>query len=470
MVYSMEKEVQIKNISNIILESIDEVADLLRTIGSPNRLRILSFLVQKSRTFSFLLNHLLIKRTTLVHHIDVLIDTHFIERQERGKYMITDDGNKFLKVVTDTYQNLIMRKENKLQELIHKHNHWPHFYREPMLTHKNHVTNKGLFQGGWNSFISSITGILVSLGVPHDHVYISGRIGSCFIVNTIKILKSSMAKEMVSESAWRDIYKGIESFGWKLTKKEINRKYPGNWKINNEDADLALEVFNQIVKIIDDYNTPVVLLGIHGCCFAIVNGYQNDSYLVSTFYRMEDREEIPIKFDQLNLLDKFMYFYLPKKIETNDLASEEKESINRAIKFTKGEDYSQNGFIMGPSAYDEWINVLELEKKEKIDLYSNSILGQYYFDSKYVASEYLERLSRKYINKPQAEPLKKASEDYRNAKIQLEQFTILFPYFELEKNILSKENRKKGVNIIREVKKYETMAIDNLEIAYEKWE
>ena len=47
--------------------------------------------------------------------------------------MITDDSNKFLKVVTDTYQNLLMKKENKLQELIHKHNHWPHFYREPML-------------------------------------------------------------------------------------------------------------------------------------------------------------------------------------------------------------------------------------------------------------------------------------------------------------------------------------------------
>jgi len=466
----VEKEVQIRNIANIISGSIDEVSDLLRTVGSPNRLRILSFLVQKSRTFSFLLNHLHIKRTTLVHHIDVLIDTNFIEREERGKYMITDDGNKFLRVVTDTYQNLLMKKENKFQELIHKHNHWPHFYREPMLTKKNHVTNKGLYQGGWNSFISSISGILISLGVPHDHVYISGRIGSCFIVNTIKILKSSMAKEMVSKNTWREIYKGIESFGWKLKKKEIERKYPGNWKLNNEDVDLALEVFNQIVKIIDEYNTPVVLLGIHGCCFGIINGYQNDSYLVSTFYRMEDREEIPIKFDQLNLLDKFMYFYLPKKIEMKDLELEEKESIYRATVFAKGEDYSQNGFIMGPNAYDEWINVLESEKKEKIDLYSNSILGQYYFDSKYVASEYLERLTRKYNNKPQAEPLKKASENYRNAKMQLEQFTLLFPYFELEKNILSKENRIKGAKIITEVKKYEHLAIDNLEKAYEKWE
>ncbi len=466
----MEKDLKVYDISVIISESVEEVADLLRTIGSPNRLRILSYLVEKPRTFSFLLNHLVIKRTTLVHHLDVLIETSFIERQERGKYKITEDGNRFLKVVSDTYQNLLMKKKNHLQELIHKHNHWPTFYREPMLKQKNYVTNKALYQGGWNSFISSISGILISLGIPHDHIYISGRIGSCFIVNTIKLIKSSMAKEMVSQNAWNEIYKGIEGFGWKLKKKEFLRKDPGNWKIINEDNDLALEVFSQISKIIDDYNTPVVLLGIHGCCFGIVNGYQNDSYLVSTFFRMEDREEITIKFDQLILLDKFMYFYLPKKNEIENIEIEEKNSIYRAIKFSRGEEYSENGFVMGTKAYDEWINVLETEKKEKIDLYSNSILGQYYFDSKYVASEYLERLSRKFKDKSQAIPLKKASDNYRNAKIELEKFTLLFPYFELEKNILSKENRKKGADIIREVKKYENMAIENLEEVYENWE
>ena len=108
-------------------------------------------------------------------------------------------------------------------------------------------------------------------------------------------------------------------------------------------------------------------------------------------------------------------------------------------------------------------------KEENIDLYGNSVLGIYYYDAKDVTFEYLNRLARKYVNTPQGVNLKEASKNYRDAKMQLEKFTVLFPYFEPESSHLTLDKRKKGVEILKNVKISEMKAINNLEKSIEKW-
>lgn len=459
-----------KKIYSTILGSLKEITSILKTMGSPNRLMILAYLMDSPRNFAYIMNKLKIKRTTLNHHLEMLMDKGLIEKEEWGRYKITEDGLKFLETITDTYQHMSSKQVIQHEELINEYNQWPQFYREPRVITENQVTNKALFQGGWNSYISSISGVLISLGVPYDYIYINGMTGYCFITCLPKIIKTSSIKELLPKIAWEEVYKGTESFGWKLESWGKKRTNPGKWNLIGEDTDTALSVFNQIVEIIDKHDVPIVLFGIQGTGFGIVNGYRNDSYLVSSYFRVEGREEVPVRFDQLRLLEKFVYYYFYKKVETNEIKSEEKESINRAIRFVDGNSYSKDGFTVGPTAYDLWIRVLESAKSEEIDLYGNSILGQYYYDCKYQGAEYLDRLSRKYRSSSQGEHLKNAYLEYRDAKMHLEKYIVLFPYFEPQHNNFSLENVKKGINILKKVKECEVRTIEYLEKAYFNWE
>jgi len=203
--------------------------------------------------------------------------------------------------------------------------------------------------------------------------------------------------------------------------------------------------------------------------FGIINGYRNDSYLVSSYYRKEGRNEVPIRFDQLSILDKFIYYYFGKKKEKEETEVIEKKALERALKFAKGTTYSNGGYYVGPQAYDFWIYMLEKGKEENIDKFGNSVLGIYYFDAKDVTFEYLNRLARKYKNTPQGVNLREASKNYREAKMQLEKFTVLFPYFEPENSSLTLDKRKKGAEILKNVKISEIEAINNLEKSIEKW-
>ena len=113
--------------------------------------------------------------------------------------------------------------------------------------------------------------------------------------------------------------------------------------------------------------------------------------------------------------------------------------------------------------------MLNQGREENIDNFGNSVLGIYYYDAKDATSEYLNRLARKYINSPQGVYLKQASKNYRDAKIHLEKFTVLFPYFEPENNTLTLDKRIKGAEILENVKISELEAINNLEKSIEKW-
>ena len=239
------------------------------------------------------------------------------------------------------------------------------------------------------------------MGVQHDYVYISGITGYCFLVSIPGIIRTSLIKERNPADVWQEIYGGTESFGWQLKKWEQRRNNPGKWNITGEDLDSALKVFNQVKEIIDNYETPVILFGIHGAGFGIINGYRNDSYLVSSYYRKEGRNEVPVRFDQLRILDKFIYYYFETKKEKEETEAVEKKALERALKFAKGTKYSNGGYNVGPQAYDFWIYMLNKGKEENIDIFGNSVLGIYYFDAKAVTSEYLDRLARKYKNTPQ---------------------------------------------------------------------
>lgn len=465
----MEEGSSTDDISKIILESYKDITMILKAAGSSKRLVILGYLLKGPRSFSFMLDRLKVKRTTITHHLDLLLRSKLIEKEEWGRYQITEAGVEFIVSIIQAYKLISDNAQNEEEKILNEWPEWPDFLKVPRIINENKISIPALYEGGWNSYISSITGVLNFLGVQHDYIYISGITGYCFLLSIPGMIKTSLIKERTPADAWQEIYRGSESFGWHLKKWEQKRNNPGKWNITGDDLDLALKVFNQVKEIIDNYDTPVILFGIHGAGFGIINGYMNDSYLVSSYYRKEGRNEVPVRFDQLRILDKFIYYYFDTKTNKEETEVIEKKALERAIGFAKGTTFSNAGYIVGPQAYDFWIHMLKQGNEENIDIFGNNVLGIFYFDAKDVTSEYLNRLSRKYKNTPQGINLKEASKNYRDAKMHLEKFTVLFPYFEPENTSLSMNNRKKGVEILRNVKISELEAIDNLEKSIEKW-
>ena len=465
----MRQGITAEDISKIILESHKDITMVLKAAGSSKRLLILGYLLKGPRSFSFMLDRLKIKRTSITHHLDLLLRSKLIEKEEWGRYQITEAGIEFIMSIIKAYNVISDKSQNQNEKIFSEWPDWPDFLKEPRIINENNVSSPALYGGGWNSYISSITGILNCLGVQHDHIYISGITGYCFLVSIPGIIKSSLIKENNSVDVWQQINKGTESFGWHLQKWELKRKNPGRWNLTGEEVDSALKVFNKVKEIIDNFETPVVLFGIHGAGFGIINGYRNDSYLVSSYYRKEGRKEVSVRFDQLRILDKFIYYYFEKEIEKEETEIIERNALERALKFAQGTSYSNGGYFVGPQAYELWISMLKEGREDKIDNFGNSVLGIYYFDAKDVTFEYLNRLARKYVNKPQGLYLKEASKNYRDAKINLEKFTVIFPYFEPENSTLTPAKRNKGVEILENVKMSEIKAIENLEKAVEKW-
>ena len=464
----MQQGIKLDDVSKIILESYKDITIILKAAGSSKRLVILAYLLKGPKSFSFMLDRLKVKRTTINHHLDLLLRSKLIEKEEWGRYQITEAGIEFIISIVKSYRVISDNTQNEQEKILNEWPEWPDFLKEPRIINESKVSNPALYEGGWNSYISSITGVLNFLGVQHDYVYISGITGYCFLVSIPGVIRTSLIKENNPADVWQEIYEGTESFGWQLKKWEQKRNSPGKWNLIGEDVELALKVFNQVKEIIDN-DTPVILFGIHGAGFGIINGYRNDSYLVSSYYRKEGRNEVPVRFDQLQILDKFIYYYFEKKKEKEETEVIEKKALVRALKFAKGTTYSNGGYYVGPQTYDFWIYMLEKGKEENIDKFGNSVLGIYYFDAKDVTFEYLNRLARKYKNTPQGVNLREASKNYREAKIQLEKFTVLFPYFEPENSSLTLDKRKKGAEILKNVKISEIEAINNLEKSIEKW-
>jgi len=465
----MEDERSPDDISEIILESYKDITIILKAAGSSKRLVILGYLLKGPRSFSFMLDRLNVKRTTINHHLDLLLRSKLIEKEEWGRYQITEGGIEFIVSIINAYKLINDDSQNEHEKILNEWPEWPDFIKIPRRINENKVSIPALYEGGWNSYISSITGVLNFLGVQHDYVYISGITGYCFLVSIPGMIRTSLIKERNPIDAWQEIYRGTESFGWQLKKWEQKRENPGKWNIIGEDLDLALKEFNQVKEIIDNYDIPVILFGIHGAGFGIINGYRNESYLVSSYYRKEGRNEVPVRFDQLRILDKFIYYYFDTKKEKEETEVTEKRALERAVKLAKGIKFSNEEYNVGPQAYDFWISMLDKGKEENIDIFGNSVLGIYFLDAKDVSSEYLNRLFRKYKNTPQGFNLREASKNYRDAKMHLEKFTVLFPYFEPENGHLTQENRKKGVEILKNVKICELEAIENLEKSIEKW-
>ncbi len=461
----MDEKIDNKKIYNVLVDSIDDIADLLKSAGNTIRLKILAELLLGSKSFSYFLEVTNLKKTSMIHHISYLIKSRLIKRTQRGLYIITKDGIDFLKnnIIAFQKSNLKIQLDQDYITEQYKSNRLPTSPIEKI------VSSNPIYQGGWNSYVSSVAGILIALGMKYNYIHVGGHCGYSFITNIQKGWVSFLAESLLSEKAWEIIQKATEDFGWDIANFRKKMNNPRSKHINEDDLKISEEIFNDVKELIKTKDTPVIMWGLRVPAYGIVRGYQKKKYLVSTYYRLFGKEDTPIEYNDLQPLDSFHYFYFKKQKSKNDIKDINKESLKRAILFAKGVDVTKSDFISGPDAYIEWSNILENYKDNNFNIFGNSFLAKFYLDAKNSCAEYLDWLSNISPNQNVKRYLIQATKHYRKIKHYLEEFSEIFPYFEQKLNILNSETVKEGKTLLENAKIGEDKAIKNMESALGYW-
>ena len=116
----MQQGLSTDDISKIILESYKDITMVLKATGSSKRLIILGYLLKGPRSFSFMLDRLKIKRTTINHHLDQLLKSKLIEKEKWGRYQITEAGVEFVVSIVKAYKLISDNSQNEQEKILNE--------------------------------------------------------------------------------------------------------------------------------------------------------------------------------------------------------------------------------------------------------------------------------------------------------------------------------------------------------------
>jgi len=456
----LSKKIDNKQLQSILFESPKGIAELLRSAAHPARIQILAILLQEKHQFSKLMQHTELSKTALANHLNLLMKKGLVKRVARGEYTLTVDGKELLNAAASTYKDSTQRQEERRQLLLRSYTKG---LIEGKKLNKKVISKKAEYLPCWLSYTGAIAGSLRALGIDCDTVDVGGYSGYAFLINVSKGVTCPSGPTALPLKTWQQIYKGTESLGWTIEHYEYPHDYPA--KEGNptpQEIEMAKKLFNKIKHEIDERDRPVVLWGLVAPEYGIVKGYEGNSYITSTFRTLNNQPEEPINFYDLKAPGCIDAFFFRDKVE-QDAATRDKEALERAINFAAANVPILDNYVGGPVALDEWANVLENLPKEKQNYMGNSYVGACVCEGRFMCAKFLIRLSKKYAGK-QSKHLREASEWYEKGWKLMEEFTRIFPFkFQGEMKL---EDRKKGAEILREVKPFEEKAIKHLKKAH----
>lgn len=448
-------------LKEILSESPETLSDLVKGVAHVHRLEVLALLLDGPKEFSSLLDVVKVSKTALANHVTHMMNKGFVERSERGMYQITAEGQSLLTAVATFYKDSKARELNRITQV---KNQYAQGYKIMEEVTENLVANPPVIQDAWLTYVGAVTGVLQWLGVECDVTGVGGYSGYVFLINVAKGMTCPSGP--TAHGAWREIHKGTESLGWKLKIFADERPFPLSEEVTPEDRDRAWKFFELVKKEIDEKGNPVVVWGIPVPEYGIVTGYRGDSYVASTVRRFTGKPEIPIRYDALQSPGCMEALFFVEEIPVSEQG--DKEAIERALKMAEGA-FTAKGYVTGPSAYNEWASVLETGEPGKVDYFGTSYVGACIDDARGIAVQFLERMSKKYENRPQATFLGRAAEEYTEVKKLLAEFVNIFPLFAHTGEMLP-EACNKGAEILRTATHHEIAAIDYLRTAFQEWQ
>ena len=246
----MSKKINDKELRNILFESPEGIAELLRPVAHPARIQILALILQGEHDFSKLMQYTELSKTALANHLSLLLKKGLVQRVTRGEYNLTSDGKELLNTAAAMYKDSTRRKEEKRELLLRSYTKG---LIERKKLSKKIISKKVEYQPCWLSYTGAIAGSLKALGVNCDIVDVGGYSGYSFIINVSKGITCPSGPTALPSETWKQIHKGTESLGWTMEHYEYPHSYPA--REGNpipQEIEIARELFEKIKKEIEE--------------------------------------------------------------------------------------------------------------------------------------------------------------------------------------------------------------------------
>jgi len=100
-----------------LLESIDDITSLLKTIDNPNRFEIMVLLMNESKNFADLLEETQLQKSALGNHLNILIEQRLVIKVVRGLYQLSSDGDEMVDLLAHAYLARTVREQERLLKI-----------------------------------------------------------------------------------------------------------------------------------------------------------------------------------------------------------------------------------------------------------------------------------------------------------------------------------------------------------------
>jgi hypothetical protein len=344
------------------------------------------------------------------------------------------------------------------------------------------VDNKAVYVASWISYLSTATGILKAFGKEVDLVDVGGYSGNSFHLNTSKGDTCPSAPTVAPYDTYAT---GLESFGLKV---EQTWERPG---YNPTDEDKQIErvknYFEEIKNTLSQTGRPVGIWGVPNVPeFGIVNGFDDDKYIVSTFRSTPSMplDDDPISYLNLHSPGGLFKLVFNDSIEIEENSTRDRKAIARAVVIAKDIEKIE-GYVSGPASFAEWALTLEMgivpesedENEElkdftKLNYHGNSYVAACTQEGLGLAASFLVRLAERHQGQSFSTKLAEAAHYYNRAATVMQAFTERFP-FSTDKNWnpdeFPDEKRSTGAEILRQAEPLVVTAISKMEEALKKW-
>jgi len=98
-------------------DSFEILLNIIKAIGNDKRLKILITLLTGEKTFEILKKETHLQKTALSNHLITLINTGLIEKPEYGKYIITSDGEMFIRAIENTCKKSNIWEQKEIETI-----------------------------------------------------------------------------------------------------------------------------------------------------------------------------------------------------------------------------------------------------------------------------------------------------------------------------------------------------------------
>lgn len=350
------------------------------------------------------------------------------------------------------------------------------------------VSHPAIFQPCEFSYLGAMAGLLQAMGKSIDTIDVGGYSGFAFLMKTTEgwidpgspSFHSGNVKQTPTTvlHLWSDFRTGTESLGVRLEcfwEPEQFAYWNETRQAENERR--AHQLFERVKQEINA-DRPVIVWGLVVSEYGLVNGYTEDSYLVSTFRHLIGQPETPVRYDQLQAKGGLEAIFIGEERAMAGEA-EDRLALTRAIQMAEGSPYrfafetprhpirEHQRYVTGLAAYDEWARVLEAYAPETIYYEYLSYIAACVSEQKQVAGQFLRRFAERYPDRPHAEALWRAASAYDAAGAELRQVMTLFPF--PEGGVLSAERCMQAAAYLRAAKPHEQRALEYMRQASGVW-